>query len=66
MQGCTYLDEEDEDLVQVGEVSPDFHIETQLLLKVVPEANLLHKSADQLSCLTPVVLNTQGTVENKK
>ena len=40
---ATYVDEEDEHLVEVCEVGPRFDVEAKLLLKVTTKADLLRR-----------------------
>ena len=43
LQYATYVDEEDEHLIEVGKISPRFNVEAKLLLKVTTKADLLRK-----------------------
>lgn len=59
----TYLYEEDEDLIDIGEACPHIYVETQLLLKVMAKADLPHEPADQTASLPTLVLDTQRTAQ---
>ena len=58
-----HLHQEDENLVQVREAGSNFHVEAELLLKVLTKVDPLDEATDEVSGLPAMILKTQRTAE---